>query len=50
LTPLASSARNVQLALFGGSALFFITLTFPTQFDRQWITVGWALEAAFISA
>jgi hypothetical protein len=45
-TPLASSARNAQLALFGGAALFFITLIFPIQFDRQWITVGWALEGA----
>jgi uncharacterized membrane protein len=45
-TPLASSARNAQLALFGAAALFFITLIFPIQFDRQWITVGWALEGA----
>jgi hypothetical protein len=45
-TPLTSSARNAQLALFGGAALFFITLIFPIQFDRQWITVGWALEGA----
>src|SRR6266446_1666499 len=41
-TPLTSQARNAQLALFGGAALFFITLIFPIQFDRQWITVGWA--------
>jgi uncharacterized membrane protein len=45
-TPLASPARDAQLALFGGAALFFITLIFPIQFDRQWITVGWALEGA----
>lgn len=45
-TPLASPARNAQRALFGGAALFFITLIFPIQFDRQWITVGWALEGA----
>jgi uncharacterized membrane protein len=45
-TPLTSPARNAQLALFGGAALFFITLIFPIQFDRQWITVGWALEGA----
>lgn len=36
--------RNTVLALFGGSALFFITLIMPIQFDRQWITIGWALE------
>jgi Predicted membrane protein (DUF2339) len=46
LTPKESPARNAQLALFGGAALFFITLIFPIQFDRQWITLGWALEGA----
>ena len=45
-TPATSPARNSQLALFGGVALFFITLIFPIQFDRQWITIGWALEGA----
>ena len=45
-TPLSSPARNAQMALFGGAALFFITLIFPIQFDRQWVTVGWALEGA----
>ena len=45
-TPKDSPARNAQLALFGGAALFFITLIFPIQFDRQWITLGWAMEGA----
>ena len=45
-TPADSPARNSRLALFGGAALFFITLIFPIQFDREWITVGWALEGA----
>lgn len=40
------SLRNAQLAWFGGVALLFITLIFPVQFDRQWITLGWALEGA----
>lgn len=39
-------ARLNQLAWFGGVALFFITLIFPIQFDRQWLTVAWALEGA----
>ena len=43
--PAAGKARITQLAWFGGVALFFITLIFPRiQFDRQWITIGWALE------
>jgi uncharacterized membrane protein len=42
--PAAGPARLTQLAWFGGEALFFITLIFPIQFDREWITIGWALE------
>jgi uncharacterized membrane protein len=38
--------RVGQLAWFGGAALFFLTLIFPIQFERQWITIGWALEGA----
>jgi uncharacterized membrane protein len=39
-------ARLNQLAWFGGSALFFLTLIVPIQFERQWVTLGWALEGA----
>jgi hypothetical protein len=44
--PAANPARLTHLAWFGSVALFFITLIFPIQFDRQWITIGWALEGA----
>jgi len=44
--PPASPARTGQIAWFGGVALFFVTLIFPIQFERQWITIGWALEGA----
>jgi uncharacterized membrane protein len=39
-------ARMTQLAWFGGVALFFITLIFPIQFEKQWLTVAWAFEGA----
>jgi len=39
-------ALHGRLAWLGGVALFFITMIFPIQFDRQWLTVGWALEGA----
>lgn len=39
-------ARPAQLAWWGGVALAFLTLIFPVQFERQWITLGWALEGA----
>jgi Predicted membrane protein (DUF2339) len=45
-TPVTSAAHDARLALFGGATLFFITLIFPIEFERQWITVGWALEGA----
>lgn len=38
--------QNFRLALTGGVALFFVTLIFPLQFDKEWITLGWALEGA----
>jgi uncharacterized membrane protein len=42
--PADNPHRLNQLAWFGGVALFFITLIFPIQFERQWLTLGWALE------
>jgi uncharacterized membrane protein len=39
-----AAAGDARLAWQGGAALFFITLIFPIQFDREWITLGWALE------
>lgn len=41
-----ATARLNQLAWLGGVALLFITLIFPLQFSRQWLTVAWALEGA----
>jgi hypothetical protein len=42
------SLNRSRMAWFGGVALLFITLIFPIQFDRQWITVSWALEGALL--
>jgi uncharacterized membrane protein len=41
-----SPHRQSVLAWYGGSTLFFITLIFPIQFEREWLTIGWALEGA----
>ena len=38
--------RNTVLAWWGGVALQFVTLIFPIQFDREWLTIGWAFEGA----
>jgi uncharacterized membrane protein len=39
-------ARLAQMAWFGGVALLFVTLIFPVQFDKQWLTVAWGIEGA----
>lgn len=46
--PPESPRRLGRLALFGGIALLFITLIFPIQFERQWITIAWALEGVAV--
>ncbi|HYJ04109.1 MAG TPA: DUF2339 domain-containing protein, partial [Chthoniobacterales bacterium] len=38
------ASGDARLAWQGSAALFFFTLIFPIQFDREWITLGWALE------
>lgn len=43
--PEKPAVQVTQAAWFGGTALFFISAVFPTQFDQHWI-VGWALEGA----
>lgn len=44
--PFGTPRRLAILAWFGGVMLFFVTLIFPIQFERQWITLGWAFEGA----
>ena len=46
--PEARRRRLDYLALFAAVALGFIALAIPLQVDRQWITLGWALEAAAV--
>ncbi|HEX9986073.1 MAG TPA: DUF2339 domain-containing protein [Thermoanaerobaculia bacterium] len=35
-----------RLALVAAASLAFITVAIPLQLDKQWITIGWALEGA----
>jgi uncharacterized membrane protein len=44
--PSENPARLSVLAWFGGIALLFITLIFPIQFHREWLTISWAFEGA----
>lgn len=38
------ASGDPRLAWQGGAALLFVSLIFPIQFDREWITLGWAIE------
>lgn len=40
----APASGDARLAWQGGAALLFLSLIFPVQFDREWITLGWAVE------
>lgn len=44
--PLKDGIQKTRLAWLGGAALFFVTLIFPLQFSKAWLTVSWALEGA----
>jgi hypothetical protein len=44
----AEQRRLNYLALFAAVALGFVATAIPIQLDRQWITIGWALEAAAV--
>jgi uncharacterized membrane protein len=46
----APAARDLgRLALVAGAALAFVTVAVPLQLDKEWITIGWALEAAALA-
>ena len=38
-----------RVALVAAAALGFATVAIPVQFTNQWITIGWALEAAALA-
>src|SRR6185295_2718012 len=38
-----------RLAVVAGAALALVTVAIPMQLDRQWITIGWALEGAALA-
>jgi len=42
-------AEVARLALIAGAALGFVTLAIPLQLERNWITIGWALEGAALA-
>jgi uncharacterized membrane protein len=45
----ASRRDTGRLALVAGTALAFVTVAIPLQLEKQWITIGWALEGAALA-
>jgi uncharacterized membrane protein len=45
----ARGRDSARLALVAGAALAFVTLAIPLQLEKQWITIGWALEGAALA-
>jgi uncharacterized membrane protein len=50
LWPLDDPRRLRGLAWFGAVALGFAALAVPLQLEKEWITIGWALEGAAVIA
>ncbi len=47
----AEPARgDARLAWQGGALVLFVSLIFPLQFNREWITLGWAFEGIALIA
>jgi uncharacterized membrane protein len=38
-----------RLALVAGAILAFVTVAIPLQLEKEWITIGWALQAAALA-
>jgi uncharacterized membrane protein len=46
IIPEELASRRALVGLFAAVALFFVTLVLPLQFQKEWLTIGWALEGA----
>jgi uncharacterized membrane protein len=46
---MGGEVNNSRRALVAAAALAFITVAIPLQLEKEWITVGWALEAAALA-
>ena len=44
LIPKEQWVKRSEVAFWGGVTLLFVSLILPLQFDKEWLTIGWALE------
>ena len=47
--PAPSELDRGRLALMAAAVLAFVTVAIPLQLEKQWITVGWALQAGAVA-
>ncbi len=40
----APGGSDARLVWQGAAAIYFLSLVFPIQFEREWITLGWGVE------
>ena len=50
LWPVDEPRRTSALAWFAAVALGFVSVAIPLQLDKEWITLGWALEGLAVTA
>lgn len=43
------SRFNAEILCFLGGGLLFATLALPAQLDREWVSLGWAIEGAIVA-
>lgn len=42
--PIAGASKSTKLALYAGVLIFFVTLAIGEQFQKEWLTIAFALE------
>jgi hypothetical protein len=50
LWPRGESVRTGTIAWFAAVALGFVSVAIPLQLEKEWITIGWALEGLAVTA
>ena len=50
LWPRSDTMRTMALAWFSAAAVAFVAVAIPLQLEREWITVGWALQGLAVTA
>ena len=50
LWPASEPLRTMALAWFSAAAMGFVTVAIPLQLEKEWVTIGWALQGLALTA